>query len=143
MAGFREPSLAERQSEADKARKAALERYRALPGPDDPAVIQRQAERQAARAARDAAREVARREKAAREAAEEAARELARRSEAAAREAIAALDAAREMTVQAARKAARDTFHAKPKKLEKRITKSLRRDLMPPDEGNGESHLHD
>ena len=45
--------------------------------------------------------------------------------------------------MKTARKAARDTFHAKPKKLEKRITKSLRRDLTPPDEGNGASHLQD
>ena len=74
MAGFREPSLAERQGAADKARKAALERYRALPGPDDPAFLQRQAERQAAAAARDARREARRKEKEAREAAEAAAR---------------------------------------------------------------------
>jgi CHAD domain-containing protein len=45
--------------------------------------------------------------------------------------------------MKTARKSARDTFHAKPKKLEKRITKSLRRDLTPPDEGNGASHLQD
>ena len=75
MAGFREPSLAERQSAAEKARKAALERYRAKPGPDDPAWVQRQAERQAARAARDARREATRKEKEAREAVEAAARE--------------------------------------------------------------------
>lgn len=45
--------------------------------------------------------------------------------------------------MKSTRKAARDTFHAKPKKLEKRVTKSLRRDLAPPDEGNGASDLQD
>ena len=41
--------------------------------------------------------------------------------------------------MKTSRKAARDAFHAKPKKLEKRITKSLRRDLAPPDEGDSAS----
>jgi CHAD domain-containing protein len=44
---------------------------------------------------------------------------------------------------KAARKAARDAFHQKPRKLEKRITRSLRRDLSPPDDGNGASDLHE
>jgi hypothetical protein len=41
--------------------------------------------------------------------------------------------------MKSARKAARDAFHLKPRKLEKRITKSVRRDLAPPDAPNGES----
>jgi CHAD domain-containing protein len=45
--------------------------------------------------------------------------------------------------MKTARKAGRDAFHLKPKKLEKRITKSVRRDLAPPDEGNGGPELHD
>jgi CHAD domain-containing protein len=45
--------------------------------------------------------------------------------------------------MKSARKAARDAFHQKPRKLEKRVTKSLRRDLAPPDEGNGASDLHE
>jgi CHAD domain-containing protein len=45
--------------------------------------------------------------------------------------------------MKAARKAARDAFRQKPKKFEKRITKSVRRDLAPPDEGNGTSDLHE
>ncbi len=36
-----------------------------------------------------------------------------------------------------ARKAGREAFRAKAKKLEKRLTKSMRRDLAPPDDGNG------
>jgi CHAD domain-containing protein len=39
-------------------------------------------------------------------------------------------------------KAARDAFRQKPRKLEKRITRSLRRDLAPADEGNGTSDSH-
>jgi CHAD domain-containing protein len=45
--------------------------------------------------------------------------------------------------MKSARKAARDAFHLKPKKLEKRVTKSVRRDLAPPDDGNGASDLHE
>ncbi len=45
--------------------------------------------------------------------------------------------------MKAARKAARDAFQQKPKKFEKRITKSVRRDLTPPDDGNGASDLHE
>ena len=39
--------------------------------------------------------------------------------------------------MKAARKAARDAFRQKPGKLEKRITKSVRRDLAPPDDDHG------
>ena len=45
--------------------------------------------------------------------------------------------------MKTARKAGRDAFHLKPKKLEKRITKSVRRDLAPPDDGNGGPDLAD
>ena len=38
---------------------------------------------------------------------------------------------------RSARKAGRQAFRAKPRKLEKRLTKSVRRDLAPPDDGNG------
>ena len=43
---------------------------------------------------------------------------------------------------RAARKASRDAFRQKPKKLEKRITKSVRRDLAPPDDANHEGEPH-
>jgi CHAD domain-containing protein len=39
--------------------------------------------------------------------------------------------------MKSASKASREVFSQKPKKLEKRLTKSVRRDLAPPDEGNG------
>jgi CHAD domain-containing protein len=45
--------------------------------------------------------------------------------------------------MKSARKAARDAFGQKSKKFEKRISKSVRRDLAPADEGNGSSELHD
>jgi len=45
--------------------------------------------------------------------------------------------------MKTARKAARDAFHQKPRKLAKRITKSVRRDLAPPDDANGAPEPHD
>jgi CHAD domain-containing protein len=45
--------------------------------------------------------------------------------------------------MKSARKAARDVFRQKSKKFEKRIAKSVRRDLAPPDDGNGASELQD
>ena len=63
MSGFKEPSFADRQKAALEARKNILNKFRAKPGLDDPAVIQRQAEREAqaadrakAKLARDAAK---------------------------------------------------------------------------------------
>jgi hypothetical protein len=54
MSGFKEKSFSDRLGAAAQARKAQLEKFRAKPGPDDPAVIERQAARQAAAIARDA-----------------------------------------------------------------------------------------
>ena len=56
MSGFKEPSFADRQKAAREARQNILNKFRSQPGPDDPAVKQRQAERKAARDARYAAR---------------------------------------------------------------------------------------
>jgi hypothetical protein len=53
------------------------------------------------------------------------------------------IDGHLEDLMKSARKAARDAFHLKPKKLEKRVSKSVHRDLAPPDEGNGTSDLHE
>jgi CHAD domain-containing protein len=39
--------------------------------------------------------------------------------------------------MRSARKAGREAFRAKSRKLEKRLTKSVRRDLAPPEDGNG------
>jgi CHAD domain-containing protein len=54
-----------------------------------------------------------------------------------------AIDGQLDELMKIARKDARDAFSMKPKKLEKRLTKSLRRDLAPPDEGNGASDPHE
>jgi hypothetical protein len=116
MARFKEPSLTERQSAAAKAKKAALERFLARPGPDDPGVVARQAERVARateRAKAEQARELEKAQRKAREAeaAEQAAKAAA---EAAARE--QAERAAREAALEAERKAARDERYAARKK---------------------------
>ena len=47
MSGFKEPSFADRQKAAQEARQNILDKFRSQPGPDDPAVKQRQAEREA------------------------------------------------------------------------------------------------
>jgi hypothetical protein len=91
----------ERLSTAAKARQAALEKFRARPRADDPAVAERQAARLATSQARDA-------RKAAR------ALETARLEEEAIRRTAeeAAEKAAREVTLEAERKAARDARYA-------------------------------
>jgi Family of unknown function (DUF6481) len=112
MSGFKEPSFTDRQKAAQQARQNILNKFRSQPGPDDPAVKQRQAEREAraaerakARLAREAAKaEQKRREE---EAAAAAAAQLAREKEEA---------AAREAALEAERKAARDARYAARKK---------------------------
>src|SRR6201992_2225943 len=44
MSGFKEPSFADRQKAAQQARKNILNKFKAQPGPDDPAVKARQAD---------------------------------------------------------------------------------------------------
>lgn len=108
MSGFKEPSFADRQKAALQAKKDILNKFRAQPGPDDPAVKQRQAERAAQAAARAEAkrlRDLAKAEETAREteAARLAAEQLAREK---------ADAAAREAELEAERKAARDARYA-------------------------------
>jgi len=115
MSGFKEPSFADRQKAAQDARKDILNKFRAQPGPDDPAVKQRQAEREAQAALRAKAKEVRDAEKAERkrleaEAAAQEAVRLAREKEEA---------AAREVELEAERKAARDARYAARKKRKK------------------------
>jgi len=57
MSGFKEPSFADRQKAAQQARQDILNKFRSQPGPDDPAVKQRQAEREAQAVARAKAKE--------------------------------------------------------------------------------------
>ncbi len=115
MSGFKEPNFADRQKAAQEARQNLLNKFRSQPGPDDPAVKQRQAEREAlagerakAKLAREATKaEVKRRED---EAAAAAAAQLAREKEEA---------AAREAALEAERKTARDARYAARKKKKK------------------------
>jgi hypothetical protein len=112
MSGFKEPSFADRQKAAQEARKSILEKFRAKPGPDDPAVLKRQAEREAqaiTRAAAKQARDAAKAEKAIRDA------ELAAQAIAEA-ERLKAEQAAQELALQAEQKAARDARYAARKK---------------------------
>ena len=112
MSGFKEPSFADRQKSAQQAKQNILSKFRSQPGPDDPAVKQRQAEREAqaadrvkAKLARDAAKAEKKRREA--EAAEQTAIQFAREKEEA---------AARELALEAERKAARDARYAARKK---------------------------
>src|SRR5580692_9901822 len=112
MSGFKEPSFADRQKAAQQAKQNILNKFRSQPGPDDPAVMQRQAEREAQAAERakaKLAREAAKAEQKLRdaEAAAQAAAQLARDKEEA---------AAKEIALEAERKAARDARYAARKK---------------------------
>ena len=115
MRAYKGDGHTDRLKAASEAKRNLLERFRAQPGPDDPAVQQRQAERKAiaeAREARIAERKAAREAEAARKAEEEA----ARKAEEAAREAAAAAEkiaeAARARALLAEQKAARDARYA-------------------------------
>jgi hypothetical protein len=108
VAGFKDNNFNDRASTAAKARLAAIEKFRQMPGPNDPAVIARQAELKALADARDAR---AAERKAQREA---EALEAKRLLEEAARAAAAAEAErkAREREEEIARKAARDARYA-------------------------------
>ena len=101
MGGFKEKTFGERLSASGDAKKAALAKFLARPGADDPAVVARRA----ARETLNAAREVRLAERAAERAAEEA-RQLVEQAALAAEKAIA--DAA----LEAKRKADRDARYA-------------------------------
>jgi hypothetical protein len=112
MAGFREPSLSERQKVAANAKKAALEKFRAQPRPGEPAFDERQADRAShakERAVAKQARVVAKAEKRVRDA---EVLEHATRTAAAKTASDLAEQAARKVTQQAEQKAARDKRYA-------------------------------
>ncbi len=112
MSGFKEPSFADRQKAAQQARQNILDKFRSQPGPDDPAVKQRQVAREAQaadRAKTKLVREAAKAEHKRREAAAavQAAAQLARDKEEA---------AAKQTALEAEQKAARDARYAARKK---------------------------
>lgn len=126
MATYKERNFTDRRQAANDAKKALLEKFKAKPAADDPAVLARQAERKAAAEARER-RETERREEK-RLKAEQEAREIAERAEAA--EAAARADAeareqnekdlvARLLADEADRKAKRDARYAARKARQK------------------------
>lgn len=126
MAIFREKDFAERRTAANDARKALLEKYKAKPAADDPAVLARQAERKAilqAREIREAEKARLKQERLVREAAEAEARLLAEEearvkaeAEAAELARVRAAEEAEKLAVaealEAAQKAKRDARYA-------------------------------
>lgn len=98
MAVYREKDIFERRNAANEAKRALLDKFKARPPADDPAVLARQAERKAileARAIRDAERERQKAERQARQAADKARRD-------------AEAEAARKLAAEAAEAASRD-----------------------------------
>ena len=101
MSGFKDQQFGDRLSTAANAKLATLERFRARPAADDPAVTERRALRQAisvARETRVAERAAAREAAATRQAAERAARVVEKQ--------------ARDAALETERKAARDARYA-------------------------------
>ncbi len=119
MPRFSDSNISQRRESAAKAKETLLERFRARPGEDDPATIERKAARLAvsqAHEARIAAREEARRVKAERQALElktrqeEEARLAEEQAESEATERRAEADRAVELLAE--QKAARDARYA-------------------------------
>ena len=115
MPGYKDNKFSERQSASENAKKAALEKFRARPAPDDPAVLARKAEQLAiaeARAVRAAERQRQRDAEAVLRAAEEVARqaELAKQAEEQRQRDVEA--AARALALKAEQQAARDARYA-------------------------------
>ena len=126
MAIYREKDIFERRNAANEAKKALLERFKAKPAADDPAVLAKQAERKAilaAREIREAEKARLKQEKLAREAAEKAEREAAAEAARIAAEEVAQAEAkireaeeneriSRLLSDEAERKAKRDARYA-------------------------------
>ncbi|MGA8600185.1 MAG: DUF6481 family protein [Beijerinckiaceae bacterium] len=129
MPPFNGHNFQDRQSEAANARKAQLEKFRSRPDPNDPAILEKQAQRRAviqARKAREAERERQRKireaEEAARKAAEETARQEQLRLEAELQEQLRLEEIARKEALEAEKKAERDARYAarKERKLQRK-----------------------
>lgn len=119
MGSYKGEDFRERGNTAANARKAAVERYRAQPGADDPSVLERQAALRAiseAREIRIAERKAARAAETARLAAEQSARDAERIANDAERIARDAELAAQNAALETERKAARDARYAARKK---------------------------
>ena len=118
MGSFKDPDFVERQNTATKAKKAALEKFRAHA--DDPAFAERQTVRMASAADRTAAKKVRETEKAEKRALDAEVARQAERNAAAQVERALAEKANLELALRAERKAARDTRYAARKARSKR-----------------------
>jgi len=115
MAIFKNPNFDERRNAAEAAKKAKLEKFRALTAQIDQGAVERGATRQAIIAARDvraAEREAARLVNEASAAEDQAARQIVLKAEQAEHDAKAAEKAEGEVASAAKRKAARDARYA-------------------------------
>jgi hypothetical protein len=113
--GDKNANFGDRLNAAAVAKKAALERFRARPGPDDPAVKEQQAARKAVSDARDvriAERQAAKEAEKVRHAAEQAAKVAEQAAREAEERRLAAEAADRAVALEAERKAARDARYA-------------------------------
>ena len=118
MAIFKNANFDERRNAAEAAKKAKLEKFRALTAQINEGAAERLATRQEIVAARDvraAEREAARLANEARSAEDQAAREIVLKAEQAEHDAKAAEQAEREVASAAERKAARDARYAAPR----------------------------
>ncbi len=118
MSGFKQPDFLERQQAATKARKAALEKFRAKAA--DPALTDRLTARTASAADRKAIKNVRAIEKAEKKARDAERAQQAEREAAMQAERAKAESAQRELALEAERKAARDARYAARKSRSKR-----------------------
>ena len=115
MGVFKDNLYNERQNASAKAKQVLLEKFKAKPAPDDPAVLARAAERRAiadAREIRAAERRAIRDAEAVKQAAEQASRELEAQARAAEEARLAAEQVARDLQRKAEQQAARDARYA-------------------------------
>jgi hypothetical protein len=118
MSGFRQPDLRERQEAAAKAKKAALEQFRAKAA--DPTLAERLTARTVSAADRRATKKVRDTEKAEKKASDAERAKQAERDAALQAERAKADKAARELALETERKAARDARYAARKSRSKR-----------------------
>lgn len=112
MKGYKDQKLNERLDRAAKAKQQLLEKFRAQPGPDDPAVVKRRQEQSEIARAREE-RMKARAEIKAKEAAERAEREAREKAEREVRERREAVERLiRDAADKDSRKAERDRRYA-------------------------------
>jgi hypothetical protein len=112
MKSSKTPSLSDRLGAAAKAKQAALERFRAQPASDDPAMVEKRAARQALAAARELRADERRAQALRDEETAKAAAAAARETEIREREARQLREGEEQVALEAERKIARDMRYA-------------------------------